>query len=234
MTADRVRQPVVAPMPDCWRVVGVAGDRSCPELERFIHCRNCPVLADAARAFFDRAAPPGYLESWHDILAEPARAADTEATSVLVFRIDKEWLSLPTALLVEVTPTRTLHRVPHRAGGGLAGLVNIRGQLQLCVSLHAVLGLPGGPAARPAGEAGGSARLLVLERAGERPQRWVLGVDEVAGVQRVARSALRPVPCTVSQAATRFSSALFEWQDMTVALLDEDRLLEALAGMVTS
>ncbi|NBW89572.1 MAG: hypothetical protein EBR51_06625, partial [Gammaproteobacteria bacterium] len=39
---------------------------------------------------------------------------------------------------------------------------------------------------------------LVLERAGERPQRWVLGVDEVAGVQRVARSALRPVPCTTS------------------------------------
>ena len=41
------RQP---PVPECWRVIGVTGDRSCPELERFIHCRNCPVLAEAARA----------------------------------------------------------------------------------------------------------------------------------------------------------------------------------------
>ena len=234
MIDRRPPQAVVAPMPDCWRVIGVGGDRSCPELEQFIHCRNCPVLADAARTFFDRAAPAGYLESWHDILAEPAQAADTEATSLLVFRIEREWLALPTALLVEVTPVRTLHRVPHRAGGGLAGLVNIRGQLQLCMSLHAVLGLPGGPSARPHGDTSTLARLLVVEREGERPQRWVLGVDEVAGVQRVARSALRPVPSTVSQASARCSTALFEWQDRTVALLDEGRLLEALAGMVTS
>ena len=234
MIDRRPPQAVVAPMPDCWRVIGVGGDRSCPELEQFIHCRNCPVLADAARTFFDRAAPAGYLESWHDILAEPAQAADTEATSLLVFRIEREWLALPTALLVEVTPVRTLHRVPHRAGGGLAGLVNIRGQLQLCMSLHAVLGLPGGPSARPHGDTSTPARLLVVEREGERPQRWVLGVDEVAGVQRVARSALRPVPSTVSQASARCSTALFEWQDRTVALLDEGRLLEALAGMVTS
>jgi chemotaxis-related protein WspD len=225
---------VVAPMPDCWRVIGVGGDRSCPELEQFIHCRNCPVLADAARTFFDRTAPTGYLESWHDILAEPARAADTEATSLLVFRIEKEWLALPTALLVEVAPVRTLHSVPHRAGGGLAGLVNIRGQLQLCMSLHAVLGLPGGPTARVPGDMSTSARLLVVEREGERTQRWVLGVDEVAGVHRVARSAMRPVPSTVSQASVRCSSTLFEWQERTVALIDEGRLLEALAGMVTS
>lgn len=234
MTDPRSTHAVAAPMPDCWRVIGVSGDRSCPELEHHIHCRNCPVLADAARTFFDRAAPAGYLESWHDILAEPARAADTEATSVLVFRIDKEWLALPTALLVEVTPVRTLHRVPHRGGTGLAGLVNIRGQLQLCMSLHAVLGLPGGPHLRAAEHDASSARLLVVHQDGERPQHWVLGVDEVAGVHRVTRSALRPVPCTVSQAAARCSSALFEWQDRTVALLDEDRLLDALAGMVTS
>ena len=86
MIDRRPPQAVVAPMPDCWRVIGVGGDRSCPELEQFIHCRNCPVLADAARTFFDRAAPAGYLESWHDILAEPAQAADTEATSLLVER----------------------------------------------------------------------------------------------------------------------------------------------------
>ena len=52
--ADEVRQP----MPECWRIVGVSGDRTCPELATVIHCRNCPVLTEAARTFFERTAPP--------------------------------------------------------------------------------------------------------------------------------------------------------------------------------
>jgi chemotaxis-related protein WspD len=229
---------VIAPMPECWRVIGVAGDRSCPELQAFVHCRNCPVLADAARSFFDRPAPEGYLDAWQAILEEPAETARAADTSVLVFRVDHEWLSLPTGALVEVTPARTLHAVPHRAGTALAGIVNIRGQLQLCVSLHAVLGLPGGPqAVRPAADdpAVGAGRLIVLERTtGQATERWVVGVDEVAGVHRVGRDDLRPVPSTVSQAAARCSSALFEWQGRTVALLDEVRLFDALREAVSA
>lgn len=238
---DRTRHdvPVVtAPMPECWRVIGVAGDRSCPELQAFVHCRNCPVLAEAARSFFDRPAPEGYLDAWQAILEEPTETAEGADTSVLVFRVDHEWLSLPTGALVEVTPSRTLHSVPHRQGTALAGIVNVRGQLQLCVSLHAVLGLPGGPqvtAAHPGSPADGAGRLIVLERAqGPAAERWVVGVDEVAGVHRVGRADLRPVPSTVSQAAARCSSALFEWQERTVALLDEVRLFEALREAVSS
>lgn len=229
---------VEAPMPECWRIVGVSGDRSCPELETFIHCRNCPVLAEAARTFFDRAAPAGYLDDWRAILEEPAAAADAGTTSVLVFRLDKEWFALPATVLVEVTTVRPLHCIPHRADGGLAGLVNIRGQLQLCMSLHALLGLPGGPAAAapgaPSADAG-AARMLVVERTGEQGmERWVLGADEVAGVHRLPRAALRSVPSTVSQAQARCSTALFDWQDLTVGLLDESRLFEGLSGMVSA
>ena len=127
---------VQAPMEECWRRVGVTGDRSCPELKTFIHCRNCPVLAAAAQTFFDRSAPEGYLESWSRILEAPEIVADPDATSVLVFRLGREWLSLPTASLVEVTPLRCLHRVPHRTSSVLEGFVNIRGQLQLLSLIH--------------------------------------------------------------------------------------------------
>ena len=225
-------------MPECWRIIGVSGDRSCPELLAFIHCRNCPVLADAARTFFDRDAPEGYLDSWQAILEEPTEPAKHADTSVLVFRVDREWLALPSAVLVEVTPSRTVHTVPHRAGTALAGLVNIRGQLQLCMSLHKVLGLPGGPRADDGSDGtaeAGTPRLIVMER--ETPhgaERWVVGVDEVAGVHRVGTTDLRPVPSTVSQAAARCSSALFAWQERTVALLDEVRLFETLNGTVSA
>ena len=231
---DQVEQP----MPECWRTIGVGGDKSCPELDRFIHCRNCPVLARAARTFFERGAPPGYLESWRGILEEPTEAVRAEATSVLMFRVAGEWLALPTSVLVEVTPVRTLHSVPHRDNSALAGLVNIRGQLQLCMSIHTLLGLEGGPARHPiqppAGEGADLPRLIVVEQESpEGSERWVLGVDDVAGVHRVTPADLRPVPSTVSHAAARVSSALFEWQGRTVALLDEVRLFDGLRGMVS-
>ncbi len=54
----------------CWNRIGVSGDRSCPELPSFVHCRNCPVFAAAARAFFDRPAPEGYLAEWARWLAD--------------------------------------------------------------------------------------------------------------------------------------------------------------------
>jgi chemotaxis-related protein WspD len=232
-------ESVQQPMPECWRIVGVSGDRSCPELEQFIHCRNCPVLAEAARQFFERPAPPGYLEAWQRVLEIPDERPDSDATSLLVFRLDKEWLALPTAVLAEVTPIRRIHAIPHRTGTALAGIVNIRGRLELCMSLHAVLGVPGRPSQPvsddlPASADQGLPRLLVLEhRSSKAAQRWVLGVDDVAGVHRVPAAALRKIPATVSQASSHCSSALFDDDSRSIAVLDESRLFDALARAVT-
>jgi chemotaxis-related protein WspD len=220
---------LAAPMEECWRRIGVTGDRSCPELETYVHCRNCPVLAEAARTFFDREPPEGYLEEWSRILEEPEVVADPDALSVLIFRLGKEWLALPTTTLVEITTVRPLHRVPHRTGGVLEGLVNIRGQLQLCVALPALLGIEGRPpVVDQAAEGPSVARLLVVDRGDASGGRWVCGVDEVGGVQRVVRAAMRAVPSTVSQANNRFCQALFEWQERTVGLLDEGRVFAGL------
>jgi chemotaxis-related protein WspD len=223
---------VVAPMEHCWRRVGVSGDRSCPELTTFIHCRNCPVVAAAARHFFDRPAPPGYLEAWGEVLAAPEATSTAEARSVLVFRLGNEWLALPTAVLVEVTTPRKLHHVPHRSGNILAGLVNIRGQLQLCVRLAGLLGLETPAADSPF--VAPAARLLVVEhRGGRGMERWAFDVDEVAGVHRLPRQTLGSAPATVSNAAKHMTAGLFAWQDKTVGLLDEARLLNGLPRLVS-
>jgi chemotaxis-related protein WspD len=223
---------VVAPMENCWRHVGVSGDRSCAELTTFIHCRNCPVLAAAARRFFDRPAPEGYLESWQEILEQPDVALDADSRSVLVFRLGDEWLALPTTALVEVASPRQLHRVPHRSNAELAGIVNIRGQLQVCVRLEGFLGLPA-PVADGHGTTSAS-RLLVIGRKGERgEERWVFRVDEVAGLQRVPARTLRDVPATVSGTNTRATKSLFSWQEKMVGLLDEARLLDGLHGRIS-
>ena len=241
---DAQLPPVAAPADreECWRRIGVTGDRSCRELETYIHCRNCPVMADAARAFFDRLAPIGYLESWSGILEERGARRDQEVVSVLVFRLADEWLALPTTALVEVTKVRRCHRVPHRTGGVLEGLVNIRGQLQLCVSAQRLLGIEQA-AAEPRAATGDLIRvddpelrrLLVVERQGRHgPDRWVFPVEQVAGVIRVGQATLRAVPATVSQSGARFCQALFDWQGVIVGILDETRFLDGFNDQVRS
>jgi len=234
-----------AALEQCWRQIGVTGDRSCPKLEVYIHCRNCPVIAEAARGFFDREAPDGYVASWERLLEQPEQTSETDALTVLVFRVGSEWLALPIGVLVEVTSVRTLHRIPHREGTVLEGLVNVRGQLQVCVSLHRLLGvnaaatdtkpLPDKISDDARGTGAVTKRLLVVEHQGiRRGDRWVFGVDEVAGVQNVEQSAMRTTPSTVNQSSARFCRMLFKDDDRTVGMLDDARIFEGLRTLVTS
>ena len=179
-SSSRRRQHVTPQMDECWSKIGVAGDRSCPELESFIHCRNCPVRAEAARTFSDREPPEGYLETWSEILQTPEEETETDAVSMLIFRVGREWLSLATPLLVEVTEMKPLHTIPHRRAGVLEGIVNIRGQIQLCVSLAKLLGIDVTPELNvlqtplaPLSGEGSAKRLLVLE---DGDERWVVAV----------------------------------------------------------
>lgn len=225
--------PVNTPAAACWRLVGIDGDRSCPELATHIHCRNCPVVAAVARDFFDRPPPPGYLEDWRDTLERPVAPPDTDAVAVLVFRLGDEWLGLPTKILAEVALPRRPHRVPHRGGGPLLGLVNLHGQVQPCVCLGSLLGLRSPIDDGGAAWAADPARLLVAEWPGERRDgRWILAVDEVAGLGRVAPAAMRSPPATVQAAAVRATSALFDWRGRPAGLLDPHRLLDALQALL--
>jgi chemotaxis-related protein WspD len=223
---------------DCWHRIGVAGDRSCPELKTFIHCRNCPVFAAAARTFFDRPAPEGYLVEWTQWLArsdgldprgeakgdEDSHAlAHRDGASVLIFRLGGEWLAFLTRAVAEVTTPRPVHRVPHRSNRVFSGLVNLQGQAQLCVSLHGLLGVDA-PASSP--------RLVVL-RDQDRAETWAFGADEVLGVQRVPRSQWRSVPSTLINPAVGFSQAVLSWNGRSIGLLDEQRVFTALRSLGT-
>lgn len=207
---------------DCWNRIGVNGDRSCPELAEHVHCTNCPVFARAARSFFDRPAPDGYLAEWSAELTQPFQEEEPAYVSVVVFRLGGEWLALATRALVEVTQPRPTHRVPHRSNHVFLGLVNIRGQLHLLMSLHGVLGVGTDAADSPA------RRLLVVEHKGDR---WVFAADEVLTVERVRLDQLGKVPGTLANPAHSFTQAVFPWHGRHVGFLDEQRLLTAFRSL---
>lgn len=215
--------PVTDLVDDCWNRIGVNGDRSCPELREHVHCRNCPVFAGAARGFFGRRAPDGYLAEWAELLGRPADRGSVDDSALLVFRLGGEWLALSLSVVAEVTALRPVHRVPHRTNRVFSGLVSLRGQLQLCVSLHGLLGVAptdpvDDPSARP--------RLVVIRKDSET---WAFPAEEVTGVHRMARDRLQKVPSTLANPAGSFSRAVFAWgEGRSVDVLDEPRVFEAL------
>jgi chemotaxis-related protein WspD len=215
--------PVTTLVDDCWNRIGVNGDRSCPELEKHVHCRNCPTFAEAARAFFDRKAPDGYLAEWSQLLGRPADSGSVDESALLVFRLGGEWLAMALSAVSEVTALRPVHRVPHRTNRVFSGLVSLRGQLQLCVSMYGLLEVDppdpsDGPSANP--------RLVVIRQGSEQ---WAFPAEEVVGVQYLPRDRLEKVPSTLANPAGSFSRAVFAWgRGRSVDVLDEPRVFEAL------
>jgi chemotaxis-related protein WspD len=208
----------------CWNRIGVWGDRSCPELVKVTHCHNCPVFATAGRRFLDAPSPRGYLDEWATRLAPREDGAAGDEVSVLVFRLGDEWLALPVGVLVEVTRPRTPHRVPHRAGL-LAGLVNIRGELHLCVRLDMLLGVaPTDPQA-----ANNNPRLIVIDREAEA---WAFAAEEVDQVHHVPERSLMPTAPTLARAVAKLTRGVFASGGRSVGLLDEALLFQAIRERV--
>lgn len=221
-----------APTPSvasCWSTIGVWGDRSCPELEVHVHCRNCPVYSDAAAALLDRPVPAEFAIEQARHFEAPKPVDERETQSVVIFRIGPEWFALPTSVIAEVAEHRVIHSVPHRRAGIVLGVVNVRGELLVCASLGRLLGLQAAGEPPPGTSRKGDGRLLVLQRDGVRV---VLPADEVSSVQRFHSKELKEVPTTVSKAATAHSRAVLSWSGHVVGLLDEQLLFRTLQRSV--
>jgi len=204
----------------CWEVIGVrGGDHSCPELEVHVHCRNCPVFAAAGRSLMERPAPRGYLAEQTANVAAAATPAQRTDRSLLLMRLGDEWLAIDTGAVVEVVTDRTIHRIPHRTGGAVLGLVNVHGQLQLCASLHKVVGLPE-PATRSP-----TRRLVVTKREHEN---WVFPADEVFNVVGFNRDDVEAAPMTVTAALGTHTRGVVAWRDKKVGYLSIESLYASL------
>ncbi|OEZ94830.1 chemotaxis protein CheW [Duganella phyllosphaerae] len=201
---------------DCWNRIGVAGNQTCEKLAQHIHCRNCEVYASAAQRNLQRAVGAGYKAEWAAHFRQPA--IDTQAldASCLVFRIGREWLSLPTKLFVAVAPEAKPHRLPHRTDRGLTGIVNVGGTLYPCMSLAALLGIDDSE-----GEAANHrhtfARLLLIRW---EDQAYALPVADLHGIERYATAAVQAPAATINKGLSRFLSGVISIADMHVGVLD--------------
>lgn len=244
------QDPAWGKVSDCWNQIGVMGDRTCPQLQQFIQCRNCPVYAKAGRSLLERelsdlSATADYLQDWTDLLAH-AKESDTSTgvVSLFIFRLGVEWLALPPTTCKEVTEYCPIHKIPHRSNNILAGIVNIRGEIQLCIHLDNLLEIEtisndrfADPTlsreqaltVRAASSQLAYRRMVVAEKNGST---WVFAADEIHGIHHASNDDLRNVPTTLSKSQATYTKGIIKWHDKNVAYLDEELLFYTLYNKI--
>ena len=243
---------------NCSRQIGVWGDRTCSALETEIHCHNCPVYSQIGQELLERPEPEGYTAEWTALVAQPNRDRQGASQgdrhscfSATIFRLGQEWLALPASCCEQILDPSPVRALPHRRDPLLRGIVNARGQLLPCVSLHELLGIPVLAPAQPAsnaaalpgaslaaessqgisqtivrsGQQGGYPRLVVIQTLQEK---WAFEVDELYGLHRGQSEELRSAPTLGDRALTGYTQSIFSWHDRNVSYLSADRLFSSL------
>lgn len=207
---------------DCWSHIGNSGDGTCPELPKVAHCHNCPVYAQAGRGLLDRESTADYRTDWTSLLAKDLEIRSSATHSLVIFQLGEELLALPTVSFREVVAPRPVHRLPSRRSRILMGLVNVRGEIQLCISLAALLGLESRLDVSTAATQG---RMMVVEQGN---QAWVFPVDKVIGTFRVDPKRVQALPATLQHAQSVYSRGAIEWEGKSVGCLDEASIFSAV------
>lgn len=156
----------------CWAKIGLWGDASCERLAEVVHCRNCGVFKDAARARLSDTPRDGGLAP-----AEPKNSAGEK--SMFLFRCAGRVFALEPSFVGEITPSSAVHKIPHRAADAIEGISNINGDLVLVVNMQKALGLGGEQSA---------SELMVLCRA--EGEKFAFAAGEIVGVRRFSADAL--------------------------------------------
>jgi chemotaxis-related protein WspD len=192
-----------------------------------VHCRACPVYTRNGLQLLNRSISPDYRREWTERFARQKELVSHTNASAVIFRIDSDWLALPTQIFQEIAECRPIHSIPHSRAGILLGLANVRGELLLCVDLGRLLALtptPGAPSLRVRHR-----RLLVINPGGER---FALPVDEVHGTCRFNLQDLQTPPATLARAQRSYTAGFLANNGRSAAFLKPDLVLSDIRRFV--
>lgn len=207
---------------DCWNRIGVwsRAGASCERLADAVHCRNCEVYRAAGRVLLDRPLSTEARRQWGASYAQPVAPSLRKGASFTVFRIGEEWLAIPTLVVRSVEVPPPLRRIPHRRNPVLRGLANLAGELELVVSLEALLGIGRESAPVPQAESHRGRPIPRLLRVLAESGSFAFEVAEVSGTHRYDESRIEPVPSTLEKVAQRYVRGTLALAERRVGALD--------------
>lgn len=174
-----------------------------------------------ASHLLERAIDEAYLEEWTVLLGQEREIAEGKnVQSVVVFRLGHEWLALSTLVFSEVSPMRLVRRIPHRTNDVLRGLVNLRGQLNLCIDLAKVLEIEADSSTPSADQ--------MMVAISLNQQKWVFVADEILGLFACDVDTLKNIPVTVAKSTANYLKGTYTFDGKSASVLDEELLFYSL------
>ncbi len=180
----------------------------------------------SADKLLSRPVSPQYIKEWTKILREGKKTyLETREHSILLFRLHSEWFGLSTSFFNQICEKKPIHIIPHKQNPILKGLVNIGGQMRLCVDLKNLFEIKEDKKMPPPQSAIIYNRMIVIENGG---QLFVFPVDEAYGIYQFDMGALENVPVNVAKSSTNYLRGVLTWKEKSVGFLDEELLFYSL------
>jgi len=175
---------------------------------------------------FDRAPDPSYLEEWSKLLAESSEQfEEVKEFPVVAFRLYNEWFGLSALIFSEIASQRTINEIPYHNNPILLGIVNLRGQLRLCFSMHLLLGMTNDLELASNGSKTQYPRLLAIT---EQNEVWTFPVEEVEGILQIDLTKMSNIPVNVLNSKENFLKGVVNWDDKKIYVINEELLFMTL------
>lgn len=136
------------------------------------------------------------------------------ANEVVTFRVGRQWFGIDVLSVQEVIGHQRIATVP-LAAPGIAGFLNLRGQIVTAIDLHRRLEISH-PTSEPL--------MNVVVRDGD--ELFALIVDEVGDVAAVSPQALEPPPANLAGLWSRVCTGVVRMDQGLLAIVDVTRLLD--------
>jgi len=181
---------------------------------------------DRTAHLFERIPSQEYVKEWTETLMQESSSEEVKSTlSVLVFNLGVELLAIRTIYIKEVARRRNVHRIPHRSGEILQGLVNLNGELQLCIALHRLLGIETSLAPVVKKDPRHQERMIAIAKEGDL---WVFHVDGIEGIFNWNVAEIENVPVTVTKSTANYIRGIMKMGGKIVGLIDDELLFPSL------
>lgn len=185
-----------------------------------------PFKKASPSRLFERIPSQEYLvECTEALLKEPTEEVATSPHSLLVFRLGEELLAIATLFVKEVAMKRMAHRIPHRSGKALLGLVNLNGELEICISLSYLLGIEDNLKKSAESHYQHQERMIAIVK---DSVLWVFPVDEVMGIHYWDFAEMENLPINLTKSSVSYFKGILKWGNACIGVLDEELLFPSI------
>lgn len=209
----------------CWDNIGVYGSGICEFLDDYHHCKNCPVYAISGRNLLEREITTEQIREWTSAISLPKESDSRNRISLVIFRIADEWLGLNTNIFQEAVVQKFIHFVPSRTNDYFHGIINVNGELLMCISLAKLVNLPNVLSSDSNGKNKEFKNILIIF---DKSNRYSFPADEFLGVSSISNEELTNPPLTISKADNTITNAIISYKGKTISIIDEQKLFSLI------